>query len=118
MKVYLAGKMTGEPDYGYPKFHTAAAALRAAGYQVVNPAELWGGEIDPSRTWAEYMRRGIQEMLTCEAVVALPCWHDSRGARVELRLAHELDMPCLLYLGLSFAREVVLIPFTPAVEGS
>lgn len=107
MKVYLAGKMTGEPDFGYPKFNAAAAALRAAGYEVVNPAELWGGEIDPSRTWMEYMRRGIQEMLTCEAVVAFPDWEESRGASLEMMLAGGLGMPCFLY------RDGVIEPLWP-----
>ena len=38
--VYLSGPMTGLPDFNRPAFHAAAAALRAQGYVVINPAEV------------------------------------------------------------------------------
>ncbi|MCY1527250.1 hypothetical protein D9M68_623110 [compost metagenome] len=38
-RIYLAGPMTGLPEFNYPAFHAEAARLRALGYQVENPAE-------------------------------------------------------------------------------
>lgn len=38
--LYISGPITGMPDLNFPAFHAAAAALRAAGYTVTNPAEL------------------------------------------------------------------------------
>ena len=38
-RVYIAGPMTGLPDFNYPAFNAAAAKLRALGLEVLNPAE-------------------------------------------------------------------------------
>ena len=40
MKIYIAGPMSGLPNNGYDAFHRKAAHLRAAGWEVVNPAEM------------------------------------------------------------------------------
>lgn len=39
MKIYIAGKITGEPNYK-EKFDIAATSLEAQGHIVLNPAEL------------------------------------------------------------------------------
>ena len=92
-RVYIAGPMTGLPDYNYPAFHAAAAKLRAAGHEVESPAEP--GQVD-GWTWADYMRRGLVQMLTCDTIALLPDWHRSRGARVEYNLAEGLGMRTIL----------------------
>ncbi len=89
-RVYLAGPMTGQPEDGYPAFHAAAAALRARGYDVVNPAELNPVRGEP---WDTYLRRDLPALVTCEAVAVLPGWMVSRGAQLELIVAHELGLP-------------------------
>lgn len=38
-RIYLAGPMTGLPEFNYPAFHAEAARLRGLGYQVENPAD-------------------------------------------------------------------------------
>lgn len=86
-RVYIAGPMTGLPEHNYPAFHRAAAKLRAAGWHVESPAEP--GQVD-GWTWADYMRRGLQQMLTCDTIALLPHWHGSRGALIEARLATDV----------------------------
>lgn len=44
MRVYIAGPMTGLPEYNFPAFHAAAKAWRDAGWEVLNPAEAFDGD--------------------------------------------------------------------------
>lgn len=95
-RIYLAGPMTGLPQFNYPAFHVEAARLRALGYHVENPAEInpHGGE------WLECMRRDIARLVTCDAVALLPGWGRSRGALIERGLAISLGIkarPCAEY---------------------
>lgn len=88
-RIYLAGPMTGLPDFNYPAFHAAAAALRARGYHVENPAE---NPVPPCATWLGYMRLALAQLATCDAVCVLPGWRQSRGARIEHGLAMDLGL--------------------------
>ena len=112
-RVYIAGPMTGVPEYNFPAFHAAAARLRQAGWDVVNPAENFGGRTDLPRE--TYMRLDVSLMTTCVAVALLPGWHESRGALLEYLLARELgmqflDIETLEPLAETPAAAVVLIP--------
>lgn len=90
--IYLAGPMTGMPEYNYPAFHEAAKALRENGIGVVSPAEIHGD--DTSREREYYLRRDLQVMLNCGAVVLLPGWSDSDGANLEHQVAVKTGIPC------------------------
>lgn len=84
MRVYLAGPMTGLPEFNYPCFRAAAKRLRAAGYWVENPAD----NLKPiCGTWTGWMRKGITQLVKCDAIVMLPGWQQSRGASIEHELA-------------------------------
>lgn len=90
MKVYLAGPMTGYPDFNYPAFHDYAAALRLAGHEVLNPAEHFDGRQDlPYET---YMRGAIEALLQAEAIFTLPGWVRSKGAKMEMLIAQRLGL--------------------------
>ena len=82
-RVYLSGPMAGLPEHGFPAFHDAAKRLRAAGFEVVSPAELPQGNC---KVWADYLARDIPHMLTCDAVVTLGFWYGSQGARLEVHI--------------------------------
>ena len=90
MKLYIAGPMTGLPEFNYPAFQDAERRLIAAGHEVESPATP--GQVD-GWGWRDYMRRGIRQMLDCDGVALLPGWEDSRGASIEARLARSLEMP-------------------------
>ena len=95
-KIYIAGPMTGLPEFNYPAFNAAAAALRKQGYTVFNPAE---NPVPPCGTWQGYMRMALAQLVQCDAIVLLPGWTDSRGALIERKLAQDLGMQIDRYMG-------------------
>lgn len=88
-RIYIAGPMTGLPEFNYPAFHSAAAALRAQGHHVENPAE---NPMPPCGSWQGYMRMSLAQVAKCDAVYMLPGWRRSRGARIEHGLALDLEL--------------------------
>lgn len=77
MKIYIAGKITGEPDY-YEKFQEAQEELEAQGHIVLNPAQLPEG-----MSKAEYMRICFAMIDCADAVCLLEDWLQSEGAKLE-----------------------------------
>ena len=89
MKIYVAGPMTGLPDHNYPAFHKAAAALRAAGHVVINPAENPPPECG---SWLGYMRMSVPQVAQVDCVATLPGWWNSPGARLERHIAEKMGL--------------------------
>ena len=92
-RIYIAGPMTGLPEYNFPAFHAAAERLRQAGWKPVNPAENFDGRTDLPRE--DYLRADVKLLIECGAVAMLSGWEDSRGAKLEYLLARELALPVL-----------------------
>lgn len=88
-RLYLSGPMTGLPDLNFPAFHAAAAALRARGWEVVNPAEL---NPDGAMPWHMCMRADIKALCDCDVIVLMPGWERSQGAALELHIAQRLQL--------------------------
>lgn len=92
-RLYIAGPMTGYPDFNYPAFHAAAEHLRAAGYDVLNPADSEAeNTTGEPQEWTWYMRRAIAMLVQADGIALLPGWTESKGARLEAYLAEVLDM--------------------------
>ena len=88
MRVYLSGPMSGIADNNFPAFHERAAHLRAQGFDVVSPAEI----PEAGGTWELCLRADIRELCTCDAIALMPGWEGSKGANLELHIAHRLGM--------------------------
>ncbi len=93
MRIYIAGPMTGLPEFNYPAFNRVADLLRAKGHHVENPAD---NPVPPCGSWEGYMRMAIAQLVTCDTVALLPGWLNSKGARVEHQLALDLDLRVLI----------------------
>ena len=95
-RVYLSGPMSGIPDHNFPAFHEWAARLRAEGFEVVSPAEIEG-----AGSWEMCLRKDMRELPTCDAIALMPGWERSKGAHLELHVAHRLGME-VIHLPLQF----------------
>lgn len=75
--LYIAGPMSGIPQFNFPAFIAAAAALRALGYTIISPAETdpedvrevalasTDGAYDPNgkvghETWGDMLARDVK----------------------------------------------------------
>ena len=106
MRIYVAGPMTGYPELNFPAFHAAAKVLRAQGHHVENPAEI---NADPKAQWLDCMRMDIARLVTCDAVLMLPGWQNSRGALVEHGLAVGLGMEVMSVRDAAIRRSTVFL---------
>lgn len=91
-RIYVAGPMSGLPEFNYPAFHEAAARLRAKGWHVENPAENPAPHGDASCQWTAYMRMGLSQVTTCHAIYLLPGWQKSKGASLEYMVVQQLGL--------------------------
>lgn len=90
-KAYIAGPMTGKPNWNFQAFHEAARVLRAEGYDVNNPAEHFNGETKlPRKT---YMRGAYVAVLESDVVFVLRGWKESLGATDEVLIAMHVGTP-------------------------
>lgn len=91
MKLYISGKISGLPiNSVIEKFKWHKMYLTNLGHDVVNPLEVC--PFDESKTWIDYMKEDISELLSCEAIYMLKDWGQSKGARIEYAIAKELGL--------------------------
>ena len=77
MKIYIAGKITGDKRYK-TKFAAAAKNLQAAGHVVLNPATIPQGMSN-----ADNMRVCFAMMEAADVVLFLQDYQESKGAMLE-----------------------------------
>jgi len=77
MKIYIAGKITDNPDY-MEQFAIAESFLKLSGHAVMNPTIL-----PPGFEHHEYMKICFSMIDVCEEVYMLDNWQDSKGAMME-----------------------------------
>lgn len=95
---YLAGPMSGRPNFGYDRFGAIYQYLTNEAVHVRAPHLVEGcpKDIEGDKMWQWYMKRTVEMMLKCQGVIAMHDYLESRGARIEVRLAVELGMPVYL----------------------
>lgn len=88
MRVYISGKITGEPmDQVIAKFARAEFELATKGYDPVNPLK---NGLPQASSWEQHMKADVAMMMDCDAIYMLPDWKFSSGATIEKRLAEDL----------------------------
>ena len=93
-RVYIAGPVSGIPSFNRAAFAEVECALRRMGYRVFNPTAPGHRytDYDPLVPRRVHLRRGILELVHCDAVLALKGYLHS-FARVEVDVAKGLGMP-------------------------
>jgi hypothetical protein len=96
-KAYLAGPMSGVPQFNFPEFYRVAALLRGDGWDIISPAELddeqtaadalksaAGDPVDQKPSWGDFLARDVKIVADeVKAIIFLPGWEKSRGAKLE-----------------------------------
>lgn len=82
--------MLGRPDNNIDEFNKAEDRLLKAGYWVLNPTS--NGLADTA-SYEDHMRADLRMLTVADALAFLPDWERSRGARLEIEVAHLLNMP-------------------------
>lgn len=85
--IYIAGPITGVPRY-WEAFEDAEDELHCAGFVTLSPCRLSNG-----LTWGQYMHIDKAMIDVADAVLFLPGWHNSKGARIEMEYCKEMNKP-------------------------
>lgn len=104
MKFYISGKIGKDnpsPET-LAKFKKAEDMLKGNGYEVFNPTTSGFGLLAENRAqsagydtsfYQEILLLDLLQLSRCDAVLVLPDWHRSPGAKVEIMLATALEKP-------------------------
>lgn len=99
MLVYLAGKYTqGNIEENIAVARKAAIDLWEKGYFVICPhLNTAHFEVDCKASYEDYMAGDLEMVKRVDAIVMLPNWVDSPGAKRELRHAARNGVPIYFY---------------------
>lgn len=87
--IYISGQMSGPCRNTTSAFFEADEALKAAGYDTLNPAAH--GIID-GWAWADYLRHDLHDVLKADGIATLRLWRKSPGARLEVHVGSKLGL--------------------------
>lgn len=92
--IYISGKITGLPvEETQTKFAAAAGYWAENGCHAINPMQVVK---NPHAKWEQAMHKCLMALLDCQAIYILPDWLTSRGARLEITIAHALGLDLIL----------------------
>lgn len=105
--VYIAGPMRGLPESNYPQFECVARFLRSEGWDVCSPVEIGSAfgtaaelNADPVKLFRAMDAERDAIRTSCDAILLLPGWERSKGARAELIIALEKNLEIITFCDL------------------
>ncbi len=107
MRLYLAGPMTGIPQFNYPAFDEGKRVLKHHGYDVISPNESDAPEIRAAATFSQegalddlpgfdLRQTALQNVLDigkCDGIALLSGWQASSGVTHEIATAVRFRLP-------------------------
>lgn len=100
-KIFLSGPMTGYPGYNFQRFNLVEKQLAAAGIECVNPVHICKKykEKDVLSDKTVFDKMVAEQQFAeseCDAILLLDGWQMSKGVRLELKIALDMDMKIYL----------------------
>ena len=89
MRVYISGKITGDPNYK-EKFEKAEKHIESLGHIPINPAKL-DLVMPKDATYIEFIEVCVQLLKFSDIVYFLSDFMDSKGAVYEFELARHFN---------------------------
>ena len=86
-RIYIAGPMTGYPNFNREAFNAKAVNLLSNGFTPLNPATLPDG-----LTQSQYMDICFAMIRAADGIHLLKEWEKSKGALAELAYAEKLEL--------------------------
>jgi hypothetical protein len=98
MKLYLSGKYSGDIDANIEEARKIAIELWERGYTCLTPhLNTYHFEVDCKCVYEDYIRGDLELIVGCDAMVMLPVWEQSSGAKIEKEFAKSIGVPVYYY---------------------
>jgi hypothetical protein len=132
---YLAGPMSNIPQFNYPAFYRIAGKLREMGFEIRSPAEMDtpaeqeaamaspDGNVanftsKSGSTWGDILAKDVKLISdVVDGIIAMPTWYKSKGARLEIFVAHLCKKPVWIFDELSGFYEIDPMDFDAGILG-
>src|SRR5215469_4122926 len=116
--------MRSKPDCNYPLFNEVETWLKTAkakrimgGLDVepVNPARNFNGET--THSFRKYISLSLRQTQACKAIVLLPGWEHSEGARLEAQMGLDCGLDFWLWQSETYVAGCAAVPVSRALVG-
>lgn len=87
-KVFLSGAITERIDTYQNYFNEAEKQFKKIWVAVYNPAT-----IEINTPWEQAMEETLSQLRKCDFMYVLKNWENSKGVKIEIERAKELDIP-------------------------
>ena len=92
--IYISGKISGLPiSEVISKFQRSCAKVKRFGLEPKNPLD---NGLPWDAAWEDQMSKDISILLRCDAIYLLPDYLESDGAKIELAVAKQCQMPVFI----------------------